>query len=433
MHSFGTDIVPRARSIRGTRHADLPESKAITVCFAIIAALVLLFARSLLPGGFAIAAEARTASPDAGKRFASVWRIRGDVSASGDVAGSNRPLREGDVVFVGERVRAASAAEAVLKTDDAGIVAVRPGAEFVAERFAAQGDAKDNLTLRILTGSLRLITGWIGQINRAGNSIITPTATIGIRGTDHEPYVLSAAMAEGTTYKAGTYDKVNRGGTTMDVNGRSLDIDAGRVGFARAAGRERALMTILLPVLLDKVPDFYVPGAFDAELDRYSQNADETAREQLEQKRKLSAGEAAAGCAPKTIAKGWLDQLDRGIARRDAKAIIAMFAPEVVVRAIVIRKDGSTATIDLGREELAQSTLAAVRQLKDYRQRRLSLEAQLADSEVPPACSRLNVRSVVIEQGQQAGKRFRFESQEEYVLELRSGTWLAVKAETKQR
>jgi len=381
----------------------------------------------------AVAAEIKAASPDAGKRYASVWRVRGIVSASGGVAVNARQLQVGDPVFVGERVYAAPTGEAVLKTDDAGIVAVRPGAEFIAERFAAQGDANDSLTLRVLTGSLRVISGWIGRTNRSGHRIVTPTATIGIRGTDYEPYVLSADMAAETAakYKPGTYDKVNRGVTTLEANGHSIDVDAGKVGFARLAGvKERALMTILLPVLLDKVPDFYVPGEFDAELDRYSQTADEASLQQLDLKRKGAAAETGAACAPDTIAKSWLDKLDGSIANGDATAIIAMFAPEVAVRATVIQKDGSTATVNLGREELAQSTLAAMKELQGYKQRRISLDAKAAD---PETCKQLNVKSVVIEQGVQAGKQFRFESAEEYLLELRGDNWLAIKAETTQR
>lgn len=383
--------------------------------------------------------EAKAASPDPGKRFAAVWRIRGDITAAAGAGGGERKLREGDPVFVGERVSAATTAEAVLKTDDAGLVAVRPGAEFVAERFTAQGNAADSFTMRLITGSLRVITGWIGRTNQAGNRIVTPTATIGIRGTDHEPYVLAKDLVGANTYRAGTYDKVNRGGTTLEAAGQSLDIDAGKVGFARYSSgkKERALMTLLLPVLLEKVPDFYVPGEFDAELDRYSQTADESSLQQLELKRKgtapAPAPAPAVACVPAKVAKTWLAQLDGAIIRRDAPGIMAMFAPEVEVRAIVIKKDGSTATIDLGREEMAQSTLTAITQLKNYKHRRVSLEAKTANADGGTSCERLNVKSVVIEQGLQAGKRFRFESQEEYLLELRARKWLAIKAETTQR
>ncbi|MBS1190577.1 MAG: hypothetical protein H6R10_2369 [Rhodocyclaceae bacterium] len=384
--------------------------------------LFLLGVTAFVPA--ASAAETVAASPASGKRFASVWRIRGDVVASGS-GGAERPLRQGDAVFVGERVHAASTAEAVLKTEDAGIVAVRPGSDFVAESFAAEGKNTDNFTVRILNGSLRIITGWIGKLNRGGHQVVTPQATIGIRGTDHEPYVLSAEMARATSNKPGTYDKVNRGGTTLDANGNKLDIDSGRVGFAPTVFKQRALMTLLLPVLLDKVPNFYVPGEFDAELDKYSQTADEESQRELEQKRK-----AAEACVPADIAKKWLGQLDGAIVRGDAPAVMALFAPDVAVRATVRDKEGVMTTLELGREELAQSTIAAVKGLTNYKQRRISTDAKPAE---PGSCDRIAVKSVVIEQGRQAGKPYRFESVEDYLLESRAGDWLAVKAETTQR
>ena len=402
---------------------------------------------SPLPSHSASAPESRAASGEPGKRFATVLRVRGEVVASGGSSGKARQLREGDAVYVGERVSAPALAEAVLKTEDAGFIAIRPNTEFVAERFAADDKPTDSLAVRLLTGSLRVISGWIGRTNRSGHQVVTPTATIGIRGTDHEPYVLSAELATTTGNREGTYDKVNRGGTTMQVGENKLDIDAGRVGFARAAAaaketrpgfRERALMTILLPVLLDKVPNFYVPGEFDAELDRYSQTVDQDSLRQLEQRRKAPAAAPAAvapaaECGPTTIAKAWLGQLDAAIVRRDASAIVAMFAPEAAVRATVRGNDGAMTSVDLGREELAQSTVAAMKGLKGYKQRRVWIEGKLADPAAGAACDRISLKSVVIEQGRQSGKPYRFESLEEYVLELRAGKWLAVKAETTQQ
>ncbi len=405
---------------------------------------------SSMPGQSASAAES-AATPEPGKRFAAVLRVRGEVaaSASGSGAGIERKLHEGDLVYVGERVRAAALAEAVLKTEDAGFVAVRPSTEFVAERFVAEDQPTDSLTLRLVTGSLRVISGWIARTNRAGHLVVTPNAIIGIRGTDHEPYVLSAELAAATSNKEGTYDKVNRGGTTMEVGENKLDIDAGRVGFARAAATDgksgvkgRALMTILLPVLLDKVPNFYVPGEFDAELDRYSQTADEESQRELEQRRKTSraapgmapASAAVGECAPTKIATTWLGQLDAAIARHDAKAVIAMFAPEAAVRATVRGTDGTMTSVDLGREELAQSTIAAMKGLESYKQRRVWTEGKLANPAAGTACDRIiSLRSVVIEQGRQGGKPYRFESMEEYLLELRDGKWLSIKAETTQQ
>ena len=400
---------------------------AVGLCF-------LLMGAALPSQAAPISNPAAAAAPANGTRFATVWRMRGEVTA---VRGSaSRKLREGDPVYVGERVRAASQAEAVLRTEDAGVVAVRPGTEFIAEKFAAEDKPSDGFTMRLVTGSLRVISGWIAQTNRSGHNIVTASATIGIRGTDHEPYVLSPELARETANPEGTYDKVNRGGTTMQVGDNKLDIDPGKVGFVRAPAKtkERALLTILLPVLLDKVPSFYVPGEFDPELDRYSQTADQESKKQLELRRQSpGAAAAAAACAPTDVAKTWLAQLDGAIARGDAQAIIAMFAPDAAVRATVKDKDGKTTSVDLLRDELAQSTVAAMKALKDYKQRRVWIDARLTDLSGGTTCDRISLRSVVVEQGKMSGKPYRFESLEQYSIELRAGKWVAVKAETTQQ
>ena len=129
------------------------------------------------------------------------------------------------------------------------------------------------------------------------------------------------------------------------------------------------------------------------------------------------------------MAKGWLGKLDGAIAKRNAPAIVAMFAPDAAVRATVRGNEGKMTSVDINREELAKSTLAAMKGLKDFKQRRVSTEGK----PITAACDRIGVRSVVIEQGRQSGKPYRFEALEEYVLELRAGKWLAIKAETTQQ
>ena len=119
-------------------------------------------------------------------------------------------------------------------------------------------------------------------------------------------------------------------------------------------------MTLLLPVLLERVPGFYVPGAFDAELNRYSRTADSTTRRELERKRRTAPAPAAvapgvtaaaplavpstatattpaapasvetlpAGCVPADIGRDWLARFDGAIERRDAAAVVALFSVE---------------------------------------------------------------------------------------------------------
>jgi hypothetical protein len=191
---------------------------------------------------------------------------------------------------------------------------------------------------------------------------------------------------------------------------------------------------------LDKVPSFFVPGEFDTELDRYSQTADQEGLRQLEQRRKGSTGAAAApSAAPDcnagatATAKTWIGQFDGAIARKDAKAVVALFAAEATVHATVRTNDGGTATLDLDRDELAQSSIAALKDLKDYQQRRVTIEGKPANAAGSTACTHIAVSSVAIEQGVQSGKPYRFESLEEYVLDLRGGKWVAIKAETTQK
>jgi hypothetical protein len=363
-------------------------------------------------------------------------------------------------VYVGEKVRVQMGAEMVLKTDDGGFVAVRPGGVFIAERFSATGRPSDHAVLRVLEGGLRIITGWIGRTRPADYRISTPTATIGIRGTDHEPYVMTESLAISLAQLQGTYDKVNRGGTVLDVGGNLLDVDPGKVGFARAPGtrKSRALMTLLLPVLLDKVPGFYVAGQFDAELDALSPLADQESMRQMKQRQSMAVAEEApldlatggavimapapltltpvappasqASCAADAVARKWLVQLDSAVARRSASSLMQLFGPQVVVHATVRDAQGAATTVDFEREAFAHSTLDALQGLRDFKQRRLSISGQPLNA---GDCQRIRVESLVLEQGKRLGQPYRFESIETYVLERQGKRWLAIEAQTVQR
>lgn len=432
----------------------------LAVCAFLISALC------FVPGAHAQSpAPAASAAAKAPVRYGSVLRIRGAVTASDGNPLNTRRLAVGDPVFVGERITADATSEALFKSDDAGFLALRSGGDFVAEHFSGRGDASDQFVLRIFAGALRVVTGWIGHTNRAGSRIFTPSATIGIRGTDHEPFVMSTELASQLSQVPGTYDKVNRGGTTMDSRGNMLDLDPGKVGFVRST-RTRGLLTLLLPVLLDKVPEFYVPGQFDAELDSLSEEAPQKSLQELELQRAkpTSPGTAVTGtgtgtvsgavqpvqtpaaspvapantqvatgpdmCNAPAIAREWLSRFDANVVRRDAAAVLLMFAPEAVVHAKIIVKDGTTTELDFTRDELVRSAIAALDGLAEYSQRRPLIDGRQVSV---GTCDQVEITSLSIEQGKQQGRPYRFEALETYSLELRSGEWQAVKATTSQR
>lgn len=217
-------------------------------------------------------------------------------------------------------------------------------------------------------------------------------------------------------------------------------------------------MTLLLPVLLTKVPEFFVPGGFDQEIDRYSETVDAISQKQLEArvgkaKPKPAPAQAVAptqetttapearpnepqvadkGCSPLAIGRAWLNRFDRAVEGRDIKTILDLFAPDIVAKATV-RSGGGTSTLEFGRVEFVQSTLDAVSGLKDYQQRRASLEAALAEGESAAHCKRVVVTSIAIEQGLMNGQPYHLEALEEYLLEKRKGEWVAVRAKTTQR
>ena len=397
-----------------------------------------VFFFALIYSSLPVSADEISLPNSQGNAFATVSRLHGDVTATASGKnGATRKLKEGDKVYVGDLLSAKVQSEALLKTEDAGRISIRPNTQFVVDSFVAEDSPSDSFAVRLIVGSLRIISGWIEHTNRSGFKIETKTATIGVRGTDHEPYVLSTEMAASSSNKEGTYDKVNRGGTTLQVGEQSVDIDPGKVGFApeinsNSQHHSRALLMLMMPVLLEKVPDFYVPGQYDDELDWYSLNSREEMMKALEEKRKAANRAIPAGCSPEEISNKWLAQLDDAIARRDANGIMVMFAPDTKVRATVQGNSGETSSVNMSREELAKSTVMAMKYLKDYSQHRVWTKAQLTDTSAEPACNLISLKSEVVEQGRLSDKPFRFESLEEYDLALRDGKWLSVKAETTQ-
>lgn len=365
-------------------------------------------------------------------RFGEVMAVRGGISIMPGGSGKAVKLEKGNIVYVGDKITASSTGEAIIKTEDDGYVGVRPSSVFVAESMVANGDSSDNFAVRLFKGSLRLISGWVDHTNPAGSQVHTDTVTIGIRGTDHEPYVLSEEDAARSQYGAGVYDKVNQGKTTLGVGQGLLEVGAGQVGYQRALSsnlRSRSLMTILMPVLLDKVPSFYVTGKLDAELDKLSAGAQADSLKQLELKRK--GGKHA--CAPHDIAVQWLGTFDRYVMDRNADAVIDLFAPEIKVHVTVLDENGKPTSVDISRDEMIKSAIQSMNELKKYQQKRLSIDSQEVKDHGISLCNRITVQSHVVESGVLGTRPYRVESEESYLLELRNGKWLAVKAASQQK
>lgn len=187
------------------------------------------------------------ASFDAGQ----VQFVHGDSRALGS-NGVERALKKGDPVYEGETVITGPSASLQLRMVDDAMVAVRPNSRLQIEVYRLDGKAEreGHGVLRLISGTFRSITGLIGHAKKANYKIITDTANIGIRGTDHEPsYQLPATAGHGFGAAPGTYDMVNTGGTYIATPWGRVDVSPNQVGFASSKPGS-------VPVLLEGVPGF---------------------------------------------------------------------------------------------------------------------------------------------------------------------------------
>lgn len=95
--------------------------------------------------------------------------------------GVGLPLQQGD------RLTTAAGASAILTFTDGTRMTLRPQSDLVLQTFQYKEEASDNnMLLSLLRGGFRAITGLINKGNDRAAQIKTPTATIGIRGTDFD-------------------------------------------------------------------------------------------------------------------------------------------------------------------------------------------------------------------------------------------------------
>ncbi|MBL8377198.1 MAG: FecR domain-containing protein [Burkholderiales bacterium] len=97
-----------------------------------------------------------------------------------------RVMGNGSAIAQGELLTTSSAGFAVVKLNDGTRMTMRPNSSMRIDEFVlAQPDRQDSLVMNLLRGGLRVVTGAITRRPGAGR-LQTPTATVGIRGTDFD-------------------------------------------------------------------------------------------------------------------------------------------------------------------------------------------------------------------------------------------------------
>ena len=191
-------------------------------------------------------------APAFGADFGTVELVVGQVTVQTQEGRVIAP-RVGAAIPVGADIVTGKDGEIHIETGDSGLVALRPNTRLRVAEYRAEGDELDTQILSLVRGTFRSVTGWIGRYNTDRYRVTTPTATIGVRGTDHEPsYLLEedvTATAAEAGLEPGTYDKVNEGASWIENDGGRIEIEHDQAGFAHAS-RAR-------PARLKKVPGFF--------------------------------------------------------------------------------------------------------------------------------------------------------------------------------
>lgn len=193
--------------------------------------------------------SARPAAPAADvSAIGTVDLLSGTVTVTA-LSGTPRAITPGMSLSVGDTIKTSSESEAHATMADGAYLAVRANSSIKITAYAANGNAKDTSLISLITGSLRTVTGWIAKSRPKAYRINTPTATIGVRGTDHEVIYYTAEDAE-TPEESGTHNVVYEGATVLETPKGRVNVSVGQAAYIPVDAFLPKLYGKQLPVFL---------------------------------------------------------------------------------------------------------------------------------------------------------------------------------------
>lgn len=198
----------------------------------------LVFALFGLIAGFAFAADP----------VATVTHSSGTVSVK---RGSEPPklLAVKSDVFEGDRIATQADTYTRLKFKDGSEVVLRPNTQMVVTSYAYREDKpeSDNVLLSLIKGGLRSVTGLLGKRNKEKFGVATPTATIGIRGTNFGLQLCNGdcggiPTVSGKPMENGLHIDVADGAVVVSNKGGNLQFNIGQFGFVKDANSPPVLV-----------------------------------------------------------------------------------------------------------------------------------------------------------------------------------------------
>ncbi|HVL56483.1 MAG TPA: FecR domain-containing protein, partial [Burkholderiaceae bacterium] len=128
------------------------------------------------------AAAAPPATQSAAEIAATVVSATGDTTLVRSTT-VRTPLRTGEPIRAGDRIVTGEDSTVQLRFTDGGLVSVMARTDFAVEEYRLEPE-RERSFLRLARGMVRAVSGSIGKRNHDDYRLKTPTATIGIRGTE---------------------------------------------------------------------------------------------------------------------------------------------------------------------------------------------------------------------------------------------------------
>lgn len=128
----------------------------------------------LLVGGLATASRANESAGE-------IDRIQGSAVAT--LGSFSRPLRLGSEVFVGDRLVTADASRLRIRFLDGAVMSLGDNSSMIIESYEIEGDEPKAL-LDVVHGVFLAASGAIARIRTDAFRVSTPSAVLGVRGTE---------------------------------------------------------------------------------------------------------------------------------------------------------------------------------------------------------------------------------------------------------
>lgn len=190
--------------------------------------------RRARPGLFALAVF--TACAPAIAADGNVLLVDGQVMLERTSPGvfSIAPVSVGAEIRGGDLIRTSSNGRAQIRFRDGSIVSLQPGTALRIDEYRFEPDDR-RAFFYLLRGALRTVTGTIGKTNHDEYRMKTPTATVGVRGTEYvaEQTVCDPRCAPGD--RAGLRVAVTHGRIIVTNDAGSIEVSTGQAASVDSA------------------------------------------------------------------------------------------------------------------------------------------------------------------------------------------------------